>query len=159
MHKIVEYFRWKIAHGSKLMPCKDCVLAKAKQKNVPKQGTGEKATEPNGRWYHDQYQLKPPVRIEGMNTTWHATVNEWTKVEVLAFYAAKNKFIEPFCKHIQQQQAQGKPVKIIRMGNASTNKKLQERMMSADWKLVRKLEYTSGGASVPFDRGQDTSMH
>ena len=61
----------------------------------------------------------------------------------MAFYAAKNKFIEPFCKRVQQQQARGQPVKIIRMDNAGKNKKLQERMTSADWNLDCKFEYTA----------------
>ena len=121
--KTSEYFRWKLMRGL-LKPCKDCALAKAKQKNVPKEGTGEKAQEPYGRWYTDQSQLKPPDGLPGMRTTWSVTVDEHMKVEVSACYTAKNKFIEPFCKRVQQQKARGKPVKIIRMDNAGKNKAL-----------------------------------
>ena len=142
MWKTAEYFGWKMLRGS-LEPCKDCALAKAKQKNVPKEGTGEKAQEPNGRWFTDQSQLKPPDGLPGTKTTWSVTVDERTKVEVSTFYTAKNKFIEPFCKRVQQKKARGKPVKIIRMDNAGENRPLQERMRSAQWKLDCKFEYTA----------------
>ena len=112
MRKTGEYFGWKLLCGS-LEPCKDCALAKSKQKNIPKESTGEKAQEPNGHWYMDQSQLKPHDRLPGTRMTWSVTVDERTKVEVSAFYMAKNKFIEPFCKRVQQQKARGKPVKII----------------------------------------------
>ena len=64
-------------------------------------------------------------------------------MEVSAFFPAKNKFIEPFCKRVQQQKARGKPVQIIRMDNAGENKALQDRMTSAEWKLDCKFEYTA----------------
>lgn len=82
----------------KLELCESCAfLAKAPQKNVPKIGTGEKATEPNGRWYTNQSQLKPPEGIPGTKTTWSIVVAEYTNLGVSAFYAAKDKMIEPFC--------------------------------------------------------------
>ena len=38
--------------------CESCANAKARQKNVPKISTGEKATVINGRWFHDSSTLK-----------------------------------------------------------------------------------------------------
>ena len=56
-------------------------------------------------------------------------------MKVSGFYPAKNKFIEPFCKCLQQQKARGKPVTIIRM------EALHDRMTCTEWKLNSKVKF------------------
>ena len=64
-------------------------------------------------------------------------------MKVSGFYPAKKKFIEHFCKCLQQQKVRGKPVKIIRMDNAGENKALHDRMTCTEWKLDSKVEFTA----------------
>jgi hypothetical protein len=47
------------------------------------------------------------------------------------------------CQHIQAQTARGYPVLIMRQDNAGENKKLDNRLHSAYWKLPVKMEYTA----------------
>ena len=46
--RTAKYLGWQIMHGW-MEKCKDFALAKACQRNVPKEGTGMKATVPNGQ--------------------------------------------------------------------------------------------------------------
>jgi hypothetical protein len=47
------------------------------------------------------------------------------------------------CQRIQAQKARGYPVLILRQDSAGENKKLEQRLQSADWKLQVKMEYTA----------------
>ena len=125
-----KYLGYEIARGV-LEPCESCALAKARQRNVPKVGTREKATEPNGRWYTDQSQLKPTEGIQGTKRTWSIIVDEHLNCGMSGFYAIKDAMIEPFCRRLQQQVARGKLVKILRMDNAGKNKALEKSMLSS----------------------------
>ena len=73
--KMAAHLGWELTHGT-LKPCKDCAMAKARQAPVPKETEGKKATEANGRWYHDQSQIKLPEGYAGNKTTWHITANK-----------------------------------------------------------------------------------
>jgi hypothetical protein len=55
--QIASHLGWKITTGP-LEVCESCANAKARQKNVPKISTGEKATVINGQWFHDSSTLK-----------------------------------------------------------------------------------------------------
>lgn len=103
----------------------------------------ERRQEPNGRWFTDQSQLKPPEGVPGTKTTWSIVVDEYENLGISAFYTEKDKMIEPFCVRLQQQKAGGKPVKILRMDNAGENKALKEWIKSSDWKLDVQIEYTA----------------
>ncbi len=58
--------------------CESCANAKARQKNVPKISTGEKATVINGRWFHDSSTLKLHKGEKGSSKIWDLTVDELT---------------------------------------------------------------------------------
>ena len=73
-----------------LRPCKDFAMAKARQVPVPKETVGDKATEANGRWYHDKLQIKPPDSLPGYKWTWHLMADEYTNLKVSGFYPTKN---------------------------------------------------------------------
>jgi hypothetical protein len=133
---------WTITKGS-LGICESCANAKAKQKNVPTVSTGEKATVINGRWFHGNSTLKVHKGETGTSKIWDPTVDELTGLPFTGVYNRKNEFIENMCQCIQAQKARGYPVLIMRQDNAGENKKPEQRLQSADWKLQVKLEYTA----------------
>jgi hypothetical protein len=47
------------------------------------------------------------------------------------------------CQRIQAQTARGYPILIMRQDNAGENKKLENRIHSANWKSPVKIEYTA----------------
>lgn len=60
--RTASYLDWKITQGA-LKTCESCAIGKARQKNVPKQSSGEKAKEPNGRWFHDIATIKSEKEV------------------------------------------------------------------------------------------------
>lgn len=141
--KIAAYLGWKITRGE-LLPCQDCTLAKAKQKNIPKVSQGEKATVPNGRVFLDNSTLRPPEGVKGSKRVWTIVVDEATGVEQSFFNPQKNDFIETICAKFHRFKEVGIPVRVIRMDNAGENKALVERLRSAEWQLTDiKVEYTA----------------
>ncbi len=123
--------------------CESCANAKARQKNVPKISTGEKATVINSRWFHESSTLKMHKGKNGSSKIWDLTVDELTGIPFTGIYNNKNEFVESACQRIQAQTARGYPVLIMRQDNARENKKLEKRLQSADWKLPVKMDYTA----------------
>ncbi len=123
--------------------CARCANAKARQKNVPKISTGEKATVINGRWLHDSSTLKVQKCEKGSSKIWDLTVDELIGTPFNGIYNKKNEFVESMCQRIQAQTARGYPVLIMRQNNSGENKKLEKRIQHADWKLPVKMEYTA----------------
>ncbi len=114
--------------------CESCANAKARQKNVPKISTGDKATVINGRWFHDSSTLKVHKGEKGSSKIWDLTVDELlTGIPFTGIYNKKNEFIESMCQRIQAQTAKGRPVLIMRQDNAGENKKLEKRLHSAGY--------------------------
>ena len=113
--------------------CESCANAKARQKNVPKISTGDKATVINGRWFHDSSTLKVHKGDKGSNKIWDFTVDKLTGIPFTGIYNKKNEFIESTGQQIQAQTARGHPVLIMRQDNAGENKKLEKRLHSAAW--------------------------
>jgi hypothetical protein len=110
---------------------------------VPKISTGVMATVINGWWFHDSSTLKVHKGGKGSSKLWDLTVDELTGILFTGIYNKKNEFVESMCQRIQAQTARGCPVLIIRQDNAEENKKLEERLQSADWKLPVKMECTA----------------
>ncbi len=123
--------------------CESCANAKARQKNVPKISTGEKATVINGRWFHDSSTLKVHKGEKGSSKIWDLTVDELTGIPFTGIHNKKNECIESMCQRIQAQTARGYPVLTMRQDNAGENKKLEKILQSADWKLPVNMEYTA----------------
>ena len=136
---------WQLVKGS-WQVCQSCAEAKAQQKNVPKESSSEKATEPNGRLFHDLATIKPPKKsdIEVSRPVWQILTDEYTGIKFSAFHSKKSDIIESTPRKIVQLEGiVQKPVKIIRQDNAGENKKMMERAMSAEWHLTIKAEYTA----------------
>jgi hypothetical protein len=75
--------------------CKLCAIAKAKEKNVPKETSGaNKATEFNGQVFHDLSKIKVPEelgKIEIAKSNWHIAVNEASGYKRSAFLSQKGE--------------------------------------------------------------------
>jgi hypothetical protein len=119
-------------HRGPLGICESCASAKARQKNVTKISTGEKATVINGRLFHDSTTMKVQKGEKGSSKIWDLTVDELTGIPFTGIYNKKNEFIESMCQRIQAQTARGYPVLIMRKDNAGEKKKLEKRLQSAD---------------------------
>ena len=75
-------------------------------------------------------------------------MDECTGIKFSSHRETKNGIVEPTCRKLKKMEdLAGKPVKILRQDNAGENKKLQERIESADWsgKLKIAIEYTAKG--------------
>ena len=139
------YLGWQLVKGS-WQVCQSCAEAKAQQKNVPKESSSEKATEPNGRLFHDLATFKTPKKseIEVSRPVCQILTDEYTGIKFSAFHSKKSDIIESTPRKIVQLEGIAqKPVKIIRQDNAGENKKMMERAMSAKWHLTITAEYTA----------------
>jgi hypothetical protein len=70
---------WTITRGP-LGVCESCANAKARQDNVPKISTGEKATVMTGHWFHDTSTLKVHKDEKDSSKIWDLTVDELTGI-------------------------------------------------------------------------------
>ena len=129
--QMASHLGWTITRGP-LGVCESCAKTKARQKNVPKISTGKKATVINGRWFYDISTLKVHKGEKGSSKVWDLTVDEFTGIPFSGKYNNENEFIESMYQCNQAQTARGYPVLIMRQDNAGENKKLEERLHSAD---------------------------
>jgi hypothetical protein len=75
-----------------ILDLKACAIGKAKQRNIPKQALGDKATIFNGRVGHNLLKIKI---LEGMEVTiskpnWHRMVDKATGFKRSIFFKTKN---------------------------------------------------------------------
>ena len=141
---IAKDIGYEISRGT-LGPCEACTVAKAKQKNIPKNVKHDKANVNNGRVYLDIATIKAPPNVKVSKPNWHMIVDERTGLKTSDFYPKKNEMVEPTCELFHKWRDEGKPVTKLRMDNAGENKLLEQRMKSADWKLNPDIEYTARG--------------
>jgi hypothetical protein len=140
--KIAKQMGWNITTPVK--PCDACSVAKAKQKNVPKENEQDNNVDHAGRVFLDISTVKrkkkdPPVA----KPNWRIVVDERTQLKFSAFYKPKSDMVEPTCELFHKWKETGKNLKIVRLDGAGENKKLQKRCDSKDWKLNLKFEFTA----------------
>ena len=117
------------------------------QKNVSKVGTGETATEPNGRLLHDLALLKVPqdLKVVIRCPNWELWVDEATGMGFSRFHKNKDDILDtavPVLKKLEQTA--GREIKILRQDNAGENKALQALLTSMDVGMGRiDFEYTA----------------
>ncbi len=142
--QIESHSGWTITRMSLGMceSCESCANAKARQKTEPKISISEKATVINGRWFQDNSTQQVRKGQKVTTKTWTLTVDELIGLPWTGIYNKKNEFIESMCQCIQVK-ARGYPVLIMRQDNAGENKKLEQKLHSADWKLQVKMEYNT----------------
>ncbi len=87
-----KYLGMNLSRGT-LPVCKSCAIAKVKKKNVPKETSGaNKATEFNGRAFHDLSKIKVPEelgQIEIAKSSWHIAVDKVLGFKRSAFFCHK----------------------------------------------------------------------
>jgi hypothetical protein len=72
--------------------CESCAVSKSKQMNVSKESVGVKASEFNGRAFHDLAKIKVPDELEGIilqQSNWHILVDEATGFKRSTFHKTK----------------------------------------------------------------------
>ncbi len=86
--KMEKHFGWTITRGS-LGIRESCANVKARQKNLPKVSTGEKATVTNGRWFHGNSTLKVHKDETSASKIWDLTADELTGLPFTRIYNKK----------------------------------------------------------------------
>ena len=140
--KIAKQMGWHITTPVK--PCEACSVAKAKQKNVPKESGHGDNTDKAGRVFLDISTVKrkeddPPVT----KPNWRILVDERTQLKFSEFFKRKNDMIEPTCELFHKWKQAGKVINTVRLDNAGENKLLKKRCESKDWKLDIHFEFTA----------------
>jgi hypothetical protein len=125
-------------------PCEACTIAKAKQKNVPKESEHAPARAGENRIFLDIATIK---KVKGGPTVtkpnWRIMVDERTGMKFSDFFETKNAMIEPTCVQLNKWKTAGREVKFIRLDNAGENKALQTRTESSAWKFPIAYEFTA----------------
>jgi hypothetical protein len=105
-----------LLHGT-LPVCKLCAIAKAKQKNLPKETSGaNKATEFNGQVFHDLSKIKVPEelgQIEIAKSNWHIAVDEALGYKRNVFFVTKRGIIYDMCEYMHSKKERGYPIQIL----------------------------------------------
>jgi hypothetical protein len=97
----------------------------------------------NGRWFQDNSTLKVHKGQKGTTKMQNLTVDELTGLPWTGIHNKKNEFIESMRQCSRVQKAIDSSGLIMTQDNAGENKKIEERLHSADWKLQVKMEYTA----------------
>jgi hypothetical protein len=131
-----------------LLPvCEACTIAKAKQRKVPKKTLGEnKATEFNGRIFHNLSKIKVPEELkkfEIAKSHWHILINKATGFKQSAFFTTKGGIIQDMCDYMHGEKEHGYPIKIVRQNNAKENVAMIKMAKGKDWKLTFMVELTA----------------
>ena len=139
-----KLLNWNLVRGG-LKPCEACAAAKAKQKNVVKESTHVPASKAGERLFLDIATVKKPAdgTVTNSKRNWRIIVDERTQMKFSEFFVTKNGMIEPTCVQINQWHQNGMIVRYLRCDNAGENKKLEERINGANWKLNIQFEYTA----------------
>ncbi len=140
--KIAAQLRMELSRTT-FQTCEACAIRKAKQRNIPKEALGEKATIFNGRVGHDLSNIKAP---EGMEVTinksnWHMMVDKATGFKRSAFFETKDGIINYMCKMMHSKALRGHPIRVLRQDNAGENLKLVKTAKGKDWKLDFTVKY------------------
>ncbi len=125
--------------------CESCAIGKAQQHNVPKDSSGEKETNFNGRVSHDLSKIKVP---EGLDVTinkpnWHIMVDQLSGFKRSKFFMTKNEIIDYMCQIMHLEAERGYPIQILHQDNPGEKIKLVKMAKGKDWKLDFAVENTA----------------
>ena len=98
-------FGWRIRIG-KMMQCKRCAIAKARQKNVNKTSSDRKTERPNKRWFYDIMIIEALKKsdLAVARPKLHVIAETYTGIKVSAVFLWKNDIIETICKRLYSRQ-------------------------------------------------------
>ena len=134
---------YEITRGK--MTCESCPAGKARQKNVPKESSGEPATKPGQKVYLDVFSVKGEKDGPAVNAKRHGRmlVDDRSDMGFLKFFETKDGMVEPTLEQWNKWKKAGNEVKIVRLDNAGENKTLQKRAQSSDWKMNIDFQFTA----------------
>jgi hypothetical protein len=125
--------------------CEGCAVAKAKQKNVPKESHETAiASKEERRMFLDVSTVKKMK--DGPNVTkpnWLIIVDQRSALKFTQFCQTKDGMVEPTCQLLNKWKQENMPVKHVRLDNAGENELLKTRTQSKDWKLNLTFEFTA----------------
>jgi hypothetical protein len=102
--------------------CETCAIAKARQRNVPKEASEEnKAQEYNGQCFHDIATIKNLEKMEGITTSkpnWHNLIDEALGFKHSNFHITKGAIIPVMCQYMHSEKERDYPIQILRQDNA-----------------------------------------
>ncbi len=141
-----KYLGMNLSRGS-LPVCESCAIAKAKQRNVPKETSGgSKAKEFNSRVFHDLSKIRAPDELEEIEiakSNWHILIDEATGFKRSAFFITKVGIIQDMCEYMHGEKECGYPIKILRQDNPKENVGMIKMAKGKDWKLTFLVELTA----------------
>jgi hypothetical protein len=122
-----------------------CAIGKAKQRNIPKEDSREKATILNGRVGRNLLKIKAPeemvVTINKSN--WHIMVDKATGFKRSTFFETKAGIIEYMCQTMNSKALRGHLIQVLHQDNAGENVKLVKTAKDKNWKLEFEIKYTA----------------
>jgi hypothetical protein len=129
--------------------CEACAVAKAKQKNVPKEShetaiASKEASKEEPCMFLDISTVKKMK--DGPNVTnpnWLIIVDQRSALEFTQFYQTKDGMVEPTCQLLNKWKQENMPAKYVCLDNGGDNKLLQAQTQSKDWKLNLTFEFTA----------------
>ncbi len=102
--------------------CESCTIAKARQRNVPKETSEEnKAQEYNGQCFHNIAKIKVLEKMEGITISkpnWHILIDEALGFKRSKFHIMKGAIIPDMCQYMHSEKEHGYPIQILRQDNA-----------------------------------------
>ncbi len=124
--------------------CESCAIAKARQRNVPKETSEEnKAHEFNGQCFKDIAMIKVTDKMEGITISkpnWHILIDEASGFKQSKFHITKGAIVPDMCHYMHSEKEGGYPIQILRQDNAKENVALIMISKGKDWKHNFKTE-------------------
>ena len=151
-HQTAKQLGWAFTHGV-LKPCLHCAKSKAKQKNVSKTSTLEKASKPGERIYLDLSKVtvskSDDTEFEIDNKHWKIMVDKAMGKKWSDFTNSKSGMVERTCEFLHKIKSHEILVLHIHLDPAGENLKLEKRASSFDWTPLQPLEFEFTSQDTP----------
>ncbi len=106
----------------KLPVCESHAIAKARQRNVPKETSEENKTqEYNGQCFYNIATIKVPEKMKGITISkpnWHILIDEVLGINQSKIHIMKGAIIPDMCQYMHSEKERGYPIQILRQDNA-----------------------------------------
>ena len=146
---ISKHLRWNLSRGN-LKPCAPCAVGKARKAAI-KPPDDAAPVDNSERVFLDIASLRLTDEEKKMHEPMGTSFPNWRIMIYGAcdfassiFTTTKIAIVEPTCEELYKWTTlYKKTIKYLRMDGSGENKKLAERMKSADWKLPIQPEFTA----------------
>ena len=146
-----KYLRFRMCtdrdNCRQIVICEGCARGKARRIGVNIDGTSnhQKASAANLFVYLDISTIREAGGNKVRNGVWVGLVDEYSGMATSIFIASKGAMVETVCQLLCDWKEKGKRVHTIRCDNASENRALMTRALSAVWQLGLHFQFTSVG--------------